>query len=209
MLLDLDDDALRAVLRTVTHARSSVMLARTSKRWLTLSREEQFRRAAACVTPEGLAWKPAIACEMESVDDGTFEGDWDELKKRVSDLPFVLGFTPAPCAAMWARTKPTQRGAQQVFLDESGAEIKGVYGCNESVSKYNCDSNWNRGFVWGVMALTPDKEMEVAYYEVVATGSPTTPLMSTRSSRNSRCPSRLCAATRPSSATSALSTTAV
>ena len=132
MLLDLDDDALRAVLRTVTHARSSVMLARTSKRWLTLSREEQFRRAAACVTPEGLAWKPAIACEMESVDDGTFEGDWDELKKRVSDLPFVLGFTPAPCAAMWARTKPTQRGAQQVFLDESGAEIVMRGPCNIS-----------------------------------------------------------------------------
>lgn len=167
LLLDtLGDDELGHVLRHVIDVRTSTSLALASKRWLELSKREWCRRAATCVAPEGIAWKPSLALEVESYERGTLTDNVEAHMKRVEALPFVVGLGAAPTAAMWARTKPTQRGAEQVYLDDSGEPIEGIWGCNESVQDYNCDSNWNRSFVWGVMAFSPDKTAEVGFYEV-------------------------------------------
>lgn len=164
----LDDDMHAQILRHL-HARSSKNAAAVNQRWLALSQEEWRRRARDCVAAEGLDWKPSLAKEIEhfeNCEDGDRTG-WKDHKKAVRELPFVLGLYPAPSAAMWAFTKPTAGGADQVYLDTLGAERNdGTWGCNESVCSYGNDSNWNRGFCWGVMAFDADEERSVGCYPV-------------------------------------------
>ena len=167
---DLRDPELDQVLSYITHARSSKSAALVCKRWLAVSKQIWNREISACVPAEGLAWTPALAREIDSFQNvqNQYSGsEVEEHRKRVHALPFVMGFGPAPSAGMWCRTKPTLRGCEQVFLDSSGAEQSGVWGCNESIGdRYSCDTNWNRGFVWGVMAFSADDAKETAYYAV-------------------------------------------
>ena len=176
---DLDDGALGHALLQVVHARSAKAASQTSKRWLALCKNAWRHRGVeqcALLGARGEAadesvkkWQPSLACEMEyfesSVAHDQADG-WEEHKERVCQLPFVLGLTPAPSAAMWALTKPTRRGAEQVFFDDAGEARRDMWGCNESVCDYSCDSNWNRGFIWGLMAFQADKENEVGYYSL-------------------------------------------
>jgi len=166
---DLDDGALWNVVRHVTQLRAARATALTSKRWLALCKLEWLDRGELCA---GLDWKPSLACEVERFDSTLKDGDsheddddWRAHKERVCQLPFVMGFVPAPSAAMWALTTPTARGGEQVYFDSDGFKISGMWGCNQSVG-YDGDSGWNRGFVWGVMAFQPDAEKEVGFYVV-------------------------------------------
>ena len=167
----LDDDLMLQILRLVTRARDSKSAALVCKHWRTLSCEVWKMRANLCVAPQGLAWRPALAVEVEAYMKTDCEANRDDVKAhvaRVQALPFVMGLTPAPVAAMWAKTKPTLTGGQQVYLNDDGEERNdGTWGCNECVSDFGCDSNWNRGFVWGVMSFAPDCDKEVAYYTVL------------------------------------------
>lgn len=155
------------VLLQLTNARDSTNAAMACKQWLELSKEVWAMRLKECVAAEGIAWKPSLALEIQCCENEELPEDQiDDHMRRVRALPFVMGLGAAPTAAMWARTKPTVRGGEQVFLNDDGTEIEGQWGCNESVCDYSCDSNWNRGFCWGVMSFQPDKQNEVAFYIV-------------------------------------------
>ncbi|MDC0525391.1 hypothetical protein OAO87_00235 [bacterium] len=156
----IDDDLVVTILRLLTRARDSKSASRVCKRWLLVARDVWKMRLAS-VASEGLMWRPSLAVEIEAHLERNDENDGEEAEeendavrthlKRVQALPFVMGLTPAPAAAMWAKTKPTLTGGQQVYIDDNGEERNGLWGCNESVSDFGCDSNWNRGFVWGVI----------------------------------------------------------
>ena len=110
---DLDDGALGHAPLQVVHARSAKAASQTSKRWLALCKNAWRHRGVeqcALLGARGEAadesvkkWQPSLACEMEyfesSVAHDQADG-WEEHKERVCQLPFVLGLTPAPSAAL-------------------------------------------------------------------------------------------------------------
>ena len=161
-----DDDMVLHFLPFLTGARDSKNASLVCKQWLAHSHHVWRTRISMCVASEGLQWRPSLAVEIEAHLEHGKDLKADHFE-RVRALPFVMGLTPAPAGAMWAKTKPTLMGGQQVYLNNDGKERDdGTWGCNESVADFGCDSNWNRGFVWGVMNFEPDRDKQLGYYPV-------------------------------------------